>query len=213
MAITSPNTPRRLGAPRRPQDFLRGGFAQRPAKSRPRRVPAALGRGVPEKRGAKGRKSRISPWSGGAKSTWRSALPEHRGEQPVYPFRSQMAKVEPGENCLEIPDSAHIGTSMSRQQGQKWPVLPPRVGEKYGLDATLAIFQTVSEGVFCEVRTFSEVYELSGRCTASSPRPAVSCTGRQRGLVTHPGCVPSLRRRAFIFPSRNCASTTPSDRS
>ena len=51
-------------------------------------------------------------------------------------------------NCLEIPDSAHIGTSMSRQKGQKWPVLPPRVGEKYGLDATLAIFQTVSPGTW-----------------------------------------------------------------
>jgi hypothetical protein len=45
-----------------------------------------------EKSGAKGRK----PYHHGREgvSTSRSALLEHWGEQPIYPFRSQMAKVE-----------------------------------------------------------------------------------------------------------------------
>ena len=49
-------------------------------------------------------------------------------------------------NCLEIPDGAHTGTSMSRQERQRGLGLQPRVGEKYGLDATLTIVQTVSPG-------------------------------------------------------------------
>ena len=32
------------------------------------------------------------------------------------------------------------------------PVLPPHLGEKYSQEATLTIFQTVSEGGFCELR-------------------------------------------------------------
>jgi hypothetical protein len=68
-------------------------------------------------------------------------------------------------------------------------------------------------GAYCEVRAFSEVYVLSGRCAASRPGSAVYRTGRHRGFVTHPGRVPSPRRMAFIFPSRNCASATPSARS
>ena len=100
LAITSRNTPRQLGALRRPQDFLRVGFPQRPAKtSRPRRVPAAVGRRVLRKVGREGAKavSHHGRYSIGAKSTSRSALLEHWGEQPIYPFRSQMAKVEPRE--------------------------------------------------------------------------------------------------------------------
>jgi hypothetical protein len=54
----------------------------------------------------------------------------------------------PLRNCLEIPDSAYSGTFMSRQKEQKWPALLPRVGEKYSLDPTLAIFQTVSPGTW-----------------------------------------------------------------
>jgi hypothetical protein len=57
----------------------------------------------------------------------------------------------PFRNCLEIPDRVHTGTSMSRQKGQRGLGLQPRVGENYGLDATLTIFQTVSEGAFSEV--------------------------------------------------------------
>jgi hypothetical protein len=41
---------------------------------------------------------------------------------------------------------------MSRQEGSKRPVLLPHIGGKYGPGATLPIFQTVSEGVFSEVR-------------------------------------------------------------
>jgi hypothetical protein len=40
---------------------------------------------------------------------------------------------------------------MSRQEGQRGLFLQPRVGENYGLDATLTIFQTVSEEEFSEV--------------------------------------------------------------
>jgi hypothetical protein len=69
-------------------------------------------------------------------------------------------------------------------------------------------FSDSFEGVFCEVRTFSEVYVLSGRCTALRPGPAVQCTGRHRGLVTHPGAqadglnlpFPELRLRDALRP-------------
>ena len=72
--------------------------ATRPAKNKSpyRRVPAAVGRGVLRKVGGeKGRKPYLTMVGIGAKSTSRSALLEHWGEQPISnPFRSQMAKVE-----------------------------------------------------------------------------------------------------------------------
>src|SRR5215208_5970872 len=69
------------------------------------------------------------------------------------------------------------------------------------------------EGVFSEVRAFSEVAVLLGRCHSSHPEPGgYCCTGRYGGFVTHPGRLPSPRRRNVIFPSRNCASTSPSAR-
>jgi hypothetical protein len=56
----------------------------------------------------------------------------------------------PGETVWKFQIAPILAPPCIDKKGTK-PVLPPRVGEKYDLDATLTIFQPVSEAKFSEV--------------------------------------------------------------
>src|SRR5215203_583920 len=60
---------------------------------------------------------------------------------------------------------------------------------------------------------FSEVRAgLSGRGAVYRRRTTLFCTERHGIFGAHSALVPALRRRVFIFPSRDSASATPSTR-
>jgi hypothetical protein len=57
----------------------------------------------------------------------------------------------PGKRLSEKSLGDLSRTLTNRRNGAKKPFLGPRVGKKYGRDATPTIFQTVSVGEFSEV--------------------------------------------------------------
>src|SRR5215212_9473103 len=73
----------------------------------------------------------------------------------------------------------------------------------------------MEEGKFSELRVDGVLRSragLFGRGAVYRRRTTLFCTERHGIFGAHSAPAPALRRRVFIFPSRNSASATPSTR-
>src|SRR5215217_4028790 len=99
---------------------------------------------------------------------------------------------------------------------------PPRIGilgSSYPGScprATLSLYSRTSWKRNSPNFALTQFYEvragLSGRGAVYRRRTTLFCTERHGIFGAHSALVPALRRRVFIFPSRNSASATPSTR-
>src|SRR5215208_5020823 len=97
--------------------------------------------------------------------------------------------------------------------GQNGPKSIVSVAPKAELWSPLGLFGQSQKGCSRKFMPSRRSLCYWGDVTPLIQKPAhYCCTGSYGGFVTHHGRVPSPRRRDFIFPSRNCASTSPSAR-